>query len=362
MIPFRKQALSIILLILLLFNLNPISSTTAHQVADSDEGNLLANGDFEIEDPDTNGFKWYPPNHYLALNWYRWWVNDWPAHPLIPEYDDMRPTGRWPPVSGTHGQVYFKWGANYKAGIYQVVENVTPCMPHEFTMYVCSSGNAGTQPHAQIALGPQGTRITTDHDHNDLLAWPPYMQWSAEQTNLHTWEELTVTTEPLGTKLTAITYANPLYTGTELPYYDTWWDNGKLYQRDFPDGKLPEPADWRSSYLENVNAQQVGEQLNVTWTSTGVASTQVWYTIEPDTEPVTLTTTFSHTVYLPLCSKTSRTYITTLDSEPVTSHSASISLAGLKSEDRITYQILSRRPETAACVTEGLGPFEYVIP
>lgn len=326
-----------------------------------DGDNLLVNGDFEMGDPNTHGFKWYPPNHFLALHWYRWWVNEWPAQ--IPEYDDMRPdTNRWPPYSGNHAQVYFKWGRTYEAGIYQVVENVIPCLPHEFSMYVRSAGNLGTQANAHIGLDPEGTAITLDHDHNDLLGWPTYMQWSGEQTSIHTWEQLTVTAETLGNKLTAIAYANPSYEGSETPYYDTWWDKGTLYQLDFPDGKLPEPASWNSAYLQNVNQQQQGTVLNITWNSSVAASTQVWYTINPYTEPLTNTTALTYTVYFPLISKALQIQSTPLDPQPTTYHTVSIPLTDLASRDRITYWVLSRRVGTGTCITEGRGPFEYELP
>ncbi|MBN2005625.1 MAG: hypothetical protein JXA21_19865 [Anaerolineae bacterium] len=359
---FRKQFLVAPLLIVMALLLHmPKSPAIARQSPNTIGENLLVNGDFEIEDPSTYGFVWYPPNHYLALYWYRWWVNEWPSQ--IPEYDDMRPGGRWPPYSGKHAQVYFKWGARYEAGIYQVVENITPCMPHEFSMYVFSSGNPGTEPRAKIGLDPQGTKITQhDHVHNDLLGWPPYMQWSAWSTAFRSWDRLAVTTESLGTQMTAVAYANPSYSGSNIPFYDTWWDYGSLYQLNFPSGKLPEPASWTSLYLSNVAAQRIGDQLNVTWNSTMPASTQVWYTVQKYYEPVTPTVPLSYTVYLPLVAYSRPVQITTLDPNPVTSHSVTISLTGLNSKDSIKYWVLSRRPDVSVCVTEGHGPFEYVIP
>ncbi len=360
---YHKHFFIVLLLIgILMVSVKPNVMTQAYQAPDATSGgDLLINGDFEIEDPSTHGFVWYPPNHFLALNWYRWWVNVWPSQ--IPEYDDMRPTGRWPPFSGDHGQVYFKWGARYEAGIYQVVENITPCMPYEFSMYVRASGNLGTETNAKIGLDPQGAKLTIDHVYNDLLGWPPYMQWSAEKSDtLHVWERVAVTAEALSNKMTAVTYAHPLYVGPLTAYYDTWWDYGTLYQGNFPGGRLPEPTTWDSGDISSVSAQRLGDQLNVTWNSTEPASTQVWYTVQTYSEPVTPTAPMSYTIYFPLVMRTKQVQATILNPSPVTSHSASISLIGLKSKDRITYWVLSRRPNVSVCVTEGRGPFEYVIP
>lgn len=319
--------------------------------------NLLINGDFEIEDPATHGFKWYPPNHYLALYWNRWWINVWPSQ--IPEYDDARPGGR-EPYEGKHAQVYFKWGARYEAGVYQVVENIIPCMPYEFSMYVFTSGNTGTEPRAMVGIDPQGTTIANVH--NDLIGWPPYIRWSEMQTAFQTWTRQAVIVEALNTQITAVTYANPRYTGTNTQFYDTWWDYGFLYQLNFPEGKLPEPTSWNSLYLQNVSAQRQGDQVNISWTSNGPASTQMRYTIHRYAAPPATTTPLSHTVYFPLIAYTPPVYTTPLDPTPVTQHNVSITVPNLKSGDKITYWILSRRPDTGVCVTEGRGPLEYIVP
>ncbi|MGC9468133.1 MAG: hypothetical protein ACP5HS_06050 [Anaerolineae bacterium] len=321
---------------------------------------LLANGDFEIEDPSTHGFVWYYPNHFVALYWYRWWV-DAPPSLYIPEYDDMRPgTARWPPFSGEHAQVYFK-NAPYRAGIYQVVPDLTPCVPYEFSMYARSQSNVWTDFHAKIGLDPKGTWITGGHDDNELRGWSPQTQWSAEQKENYVWQKLSVTAEPLGTHLTAITYANP--SGSAV--YDMFWDAGSLYQRDFPDGRLPEPASWPSpdsQYINAVGQQRVGDELQITWNTTVPASTQVWYTIEPYTVPPTATTSLTYTIYFPLISKAERILVTALDPEPITDgHRATILLSGLGPGDRITFWVLSRRVATDVCITEGKGPYEYIV-
>ncbi|MBN1921275.1 MAG: hypothetical protein JW892_08530 [Anaerolineae bacterium] len=336
----------------------------SYPTVQANNGNVLVNGDFEEEDPATHGFIWYPPNHYLAPHWFRWWVNSWPSQPLIPEYDDMRPTsGRWPPVSGVHSQVYFKWGSNYQAGVYQVVENLTPCVPYEFSMYVNSRGNEGTEPHARIALDPQGTQITLDHVHNDLIGgqMPPLTAWSAEQTTLFTWDRLVTTAEPLGTRMTAITFANPIYYGPQTPWYDTWWDNGVLQQIAFPNGKLPEPASWSPG--DQVSHSINGDMLNISWNTSVPASTQVWYQIMPAANPITTTLPTTGTVFLPLVMTAEQWQITPLDTNPTTQHNVSISgMGALQSGDKIIFKVLSRRPGPDACVTEGFGPIEVTKP
>ncbi|MBN1923124.1 MAG: hypothetical protein JW892_17900 [Anaerolineae bacterium] len=324
----------------------------------ANNGNVLVNGDFE-----DSGFNWFYPNHFLAPGWYRWWINTPPAT-MIPEYDDGRRENRWPPYNGVHMQVYFKWGSNYHAGIYQVVENVTPCVPYEFSMYVNSRGNVGTEPHARVGLDPQGTQITLDHVHNDLIGgqMPPLTTWSSEQTALYVWDRVATTAEPLGTRLTAITFANPFYVGANTPWYDTWWDTGVLQQVPFPDGKLPEPASWDSPYINGVGHSFAGDTLNLSWNTTVPASTQVWYTLERVSAPVTPTATLTETVFLPLVHRSTNWQTTPLNPTPTTTHNVSIAgVATLQSGDKVIVRLLSRRPGPDACVTEGWGA-EFIKP
>ncbi len=338
--------------------LHPGAATTP--AARANNGNVLVNGDFE----DGGGFNWFYPNHFLAPGWYRWWINNPPAT-MIPEYDDTRRENRWPPYSGLHGQVYFKWGSNYHAGVYQVVQNVTPCVPYEFSMYVNSRGNPGTEPHARVGLDPQGTQITIDHVYNDLIGgqMPPYTTWSPEQTALSVWERVATTAEPLGTRLTAITFANPIYVGEFTPWYDTWWDTGVLQQIPFPEGKLPAPASLDSPYINTVQYSFSGDNLNLSWNTTVPASTQVWYQLQPQAVVVTPTVTLTPTFYIPLVMRSIPWQITTLNPTPTNAHNVSIpGMGALQSGDTVVVRLLSRRPGPDACVTEGYGDISILKP
>ncbi len=323
----------------------------------ADSGNLLINGNF-----DELPFDWFYPNHYVAEGWYRWWIDD-STHD-IPEYDDVdKPFGvrREYHVDGTHAQVYFKWGHTYTSGIYQTVDGLTPCQPYELRMYARNHSVAGALPHARIGLDPQGHQLTANPPNDgNLTTMPEHTVWSEEQTQLNTWEQLNVTAEPVASSLTAILYASPTYAGTQTPYYDTFWDAGSLYAVSFPDERLPEPEGWTSSYITDVITTLASSTLTVTWNTIVSASGQVWYTVIPYTEPFTPTVPLTHTSYLPLVSRSVLPLTTDIDFTPQTQHSATIS--GLQSRDTVKIWILSRRPLTDICTTEGYGPIEVSVP
>jgi hypothetical protein len=231
-------------------------------------------------------------------------------------------------------------------------------------MHVNNQGLSGTHPHARIGLDPEGTWFT-EYPHPHTYGLPPKTVWSQEQTELFTWEQLSVVAEPVGSKLTAILYASPRYSGDPSmdPYYDTWWDLGALHATSYTDDQLPKPASWDSSYIPaaSVDTQINGSQLTVNWNTTVAASGQVWYTINRHTDPLTPTTPYTHTTYFPLLAKSpSPDSVTTVDYTPTTSHSAVIS--GLNSQDEVYIWVVSRRPDANTCVTEGHGPINVTVP
>ncbi|GEM_PF-413204 len=312
--------------------------------------NLLINGSFD--DP-AYPFRWRYPNHFVAGGWIRWWIHG----TVIPEYDDVRP---WRPYKydGEHAQAYFKWGASYIAGIYQVVNGVTPCVPYRFTMWARNHSIEGALPHARIGLDPQGTQLTpSDDDCAVKNGLPPLTVWSGEQTALFKWEELTVEAEPLGNRLTAILYAAPRPSSNVTHYYDTFWDAGRLVELPFPDGRLPEPPSWTpSGFIQNLQTTILLDTLLITWDTPQPASTQVWYQITGPRPPRSL----SETAHEP-ASMVQEAYplTTTLDTTPVTQHR--VLIEGLKADDTVSFVALSRRPTDAVCVTEVSDPGLVVI-
>ena len=128
--------------------------------------NLLANGG--LEPP----FYWQSPNHYIAHGWNRWWIHG----TVLPEFDSSR-TGR-PFMEGESSQVYFKWGVNYTAGVYQVVENVMPCMPYRLSAWARNESLSGVIPRARVGIDPHGTRLTSGPSEGAVLTLPAATVWS----------------------------------------------------------------------------------------------------------------------------------------------------------------------------------------
>jgi hypothetical protein len=300
--------------------------------------NLLANGSME------QGFYWRYPNHYVANEWSRWWIHG----TILPEFDDVRPT-RPNHYDGDHAQVYFKWGASYTAGIYQVVSGLTPCTPYRFTMWARNHSLESAKPRARIGLDTQGTQLTPSDENSAVkTGLPSSIVWSQEQEALFTWEELSVEAEPAGTSLTAITYASPWRPNDGLTYYfDTFWDAGKLVP--FTPDRLADPASWASSsFINKLSVDVVLDRVIVTWNTTDPASSQVWYNVNENSTDLKYE------------------FATPVDLERVKHHKVIID--GLGTGDTVKLVAASRRPANNRCTTavsaqqkvQTLGPNDRV--
>ncbi|MGQ9466389.1 MAG: hypothetical protein ACUVSG_01900 [Anaerolineae bacterium] len=310
--------------------------------------NLLVNGDFD--DPNYP-FYWRYPNHFVAGGWIRWWIHG----TVLPEFDDARSR---PWYDGGHAQVYFKWGDTYEAGIYQVVNGLTPCVPYRLTMWARNHSLDGVLPHAKIGLDPGGTPLTpNDDDCAVKTGLPPRTVWSREQTALFQWEELSVEAEPLGNRLTVILYAHPEPPNDGRTYYfDTIWDAGRLITATVP--QLPAPTSWMpSDFITNIVTSTVLNALEVEWETQDVAVSQVWYTVLPPASPP-VSPTGAYTIYLPLVMR-SPTYDRFTPVEISTHHRALI--GGLQDGQTIRFVVAARRLRDGNCVTEVSAPVEVTV-
>jgi len=320
---------------------------------------LLVNGDF-----DQLPFDWFYPNHFVARGWNRWWIHG----TVLPEFDDVAKPGGVRAkiyVDGGHAQVYFKWGNAYTAGLFQVVDGLTPCRPYELTMYARTHSLPGAYPGSRIGLDPRGEQLTPDGAVKDMTALQRTV-WSREQTALTTWEELSVTAEPLGNSLTAILYASPLPGSKEVHYFDTYWDAGALRLTSYPGDRLPGPLGVTSGFISNVQRSATSTSLTVNWNLNGTGGTQVWYNVvPPPTPPTPITSTFqiNFSVYFPLIARGipfTFPQQTALDYTSGAAHAAIIS--GLSTGQSVHYIVVARRLSGDMCVTEYAGPYTIQIP
>jgi hypothetical protein len=334
--------------------------------------NLLINGDF-----DQLGFYWRPTNHYVGGMWYEWWGN----YNAIPEFIDgghphhnecyPKPAdGRCHDSSvidyNNSSQGYIRMGAPFIAGVYQqITENIVPCTPYTFEMW---NRNDSASYGARVGIDSTGWVITRLGDSGPDNCPPdgksrcpdPYIGgdhgfpsttiWSTPSYHKEfTWAPLSVTVEAASDTLSVWTYAAPSSSGS----LSTYWDNGSLVQVPFPDGRLPEPATWvPSGFISQPTTSFANNTLTIQWETQDLASTQVWYTIQEASEPVTTATAYSNTVYMPIISKFQipRSYMTALDTTPTLQHQ--VTITGLESMKSVTFVALSRHSLGTSCATE----------
>lgn len=332
----------------------PSQSTATSQVDASAEGNLLINGALNGD------YYWESPNHYIAPNWYRWWIDG----SALPEYyyedyicvDDGTERCR--------SQRLHRLPQSFEAGIYQVVTVTTPCIPYQFSAWSRSESLEGANPHVRIGLDPAGTTLVpAGPEHGAVFnGLPPHTVWSSEQTTLFAWQQLAVTAEAAGDRITAIFYAHPQPGSDRVHFYSLYWDAASLVASSFPDDRLPAPTSWHpSGFITNVTYTLNGTDLTIQWETLQPASTQVWYTIWETGTPISETQSYSHTIYFPLIFRFQppTAYMTPLDVTPTTTHQAII--PNVQSGQRIFFAALSRRPGEGVCVTETSAVYDITI-
>ena len=259
-------------------------------------------------------------------------------------------------MDGGHAQVYFKWGINYTAGIYQTVSGLMPCRPYQLTMHTRTHSLGGVHPHARIGLDPLGVQLSP---HGGAVDDPTPLNraaWSREQEVLFTWEELAVTTEPLGDRLTAILYASPQPASSEIHYYDTFWDAGALRPATYADGRLPGPVQATGGFIGGVGATQDGSNVSFTWNLAGPGLTQIWYKSTALT-PITDTTHLTYTTYMPLLGRFSLDFSTVTPLDYGAAQGAQTATISVPPGQVVSYVAVARRLVDGACVTEYAGPY-----
>jgi hypothetical protein len=181
------------------------------------------------------------------------------------------------------------------------------------------------------------------------LVWGPTFDHAG-----YAWAKGSVEAEARASTISVWTYTAPAVSGSMSSY----WDYLSLTQVAFPNNRLPEPSSWNSTFVTGVTSTTGTSTLTVHWHTSSAASTQVWY---DHAMPVSISVSSAYTMYMPIAySNGVPSHATTLDTTPVTSHSAVIS--GLTDGEIVTFMVLSRRVSGNSCVTEGRGPYTVTLP
>ncbi len=318
--------------------------------SDAQAGDLLINGSM---DDTAYPFYWRPTNHFVAGMWYEWWAGD-----QLPEFIDgghphhnncypPAPAGQLCHAYNYHSQGYIRYGGYFIAGIYQVVNNVTPCTYYRFEAYNTNEyegmrTKVGIEPTGwQLPVltkanppqncPPTGSAKCPDPRIDSEAVFPSTMVWSAI-TEAKAWHPLSVTAQALNSTITVWTYAS---TRSDMASHSAYWDSTTLVEAPFPGDSLPAPQAWNSTYIQNLSSFFVLDKLYVSWTTPQPSYGQVWYTHKP-----TDGSTFKS--------------FTAMEASPSTQHVAVIS--GIQEAgDAVLFGAVAYHPSGTQCVSEGFS-------
>jgi len=233
------------------------------------------------------------------------------------------------------------WGSDYRAGVYQVIQNATPCLTYQFQMHgKFKPGDSGVLHALKVGIDRDGyyPSDVAVHGFPSTTAWgtshPEYSGY---------YGSLEVTAEAWGDTITAFTYADA--DGGEV-----LWDTGD-FQEVTPDLISDPDNPPAASGISNLQVVTTSTSATVSWNTSASALGQVFYRlVSVPTTPVSPTTGLTHTVYLPLISRAPTPWSSTaLNKSPATSHSVIIS--GLQANSTYEYIVASRGLSGGQCET-----------
>lgn len=286
---------------------------------------------------------------FVPRYWHIWYKDG-----TIPFY--TRNTGKH--VDGkeaVRGHAYWnEAGGKLEAGLYQVIDDTTPCLTYEFQMYGQSIASEGDDVLHGMSVGIHRTGYSPDDvavpgDDFDQIAWG-----TSKSNCTEGWCLVTVTADAWADQITVFTYADA--SGGDS--HDVVWDAGDLDEvtADLISDPDNPPAASGISGLA-VNAARTSATIN--WSTSAEALGQVYYRlVSGPTTPVSPTTGLTNTIYLPLISRAPIPWsVTTLNKSPATSHSVQIS--GLQANSTYEYIAASRGLSSGQCKTWVSGRKEF---
>lgn len=230
------------------------------------------------------------------------------------------------------------WGSDYRAGVYQVIRNATPCLTYQFQMHgKFRPADSGDVLQAlKVGIDRKGYYPSDVAVHG----FPSTTVWGTSHPEYSGYYgSLKVTAEAWGNTITVFTYADA--DGGEVVWDTGDFDEVTPSQIIDPDNP-PSPS---GINITSVVTTSTTAQIN--WTTSAAALGQVYYRLaSSDVAPSTL----PNKTYLPLATWGGSPWqATTLDKTPVTSHSVTIS--GLQSGRRYAYIVASRGLSGGQCAT-----------
>jgi hypothetical protein len=312
----------------------------------------------------------YPPGVWVPDG--NWWVEwyDWPV------YGDPQDWRLWfkhgtdivdsdanhdHVHSGTHSVMMWTPtdSGHQVAGLYQLIENTTPCFTYKFQMYGYSRQKEASDNLNDMKVGIEQKGWLLNKDYAPAVHnWPTTMVWGASHPEYENgFGLLEVTAEALSTQITVFTYADAV-DGSSSKIH---WDTGSLQEIPLT-GLISDP--------ENPGGDDSGitfgpavlpayTSARIEWNTSSVAVSQVFYRLVanpsgPVSPPGTL---LPFAIYLPFLGRGSVPWLSTGLTPSAESHSVVIS--GLQSGSTYEFYVVSRGVSDDACVNWVSDPREF---
>ncbi len=167
----------------------------------------------------------------------------------------------------------FNTTGHMTAGLYQVVQNVTPCLLYRFQIYSQSRQKETNDSLGGLKAGIEPTGWALNPNHAPGIHdtdWPATMAWGAVQTTVGSYVPLQVTAEALSSQITVFSYADASGGNSHKIH----WDTASLEQvprtENLIDASQPLPAP--SSSIYGITVDKGANSASISW-NTGSINT-----------------------------------------------------------------------------------------
>jgi hypothetical protein len=242
----------------------------------------------------------------------------------------------------------YDWGkeSDQVAGLYQVIQDTTPCFTYEFQMY----GQSRPEDPAdyrdaalKVGIDQEGWHPDTANDPAVHTDFPGSTVWGPAHDYKFTYNSLTVTAEALNDSIVVYTYGD----APGGRYHRVLWDTGSF--RESAPQSIYDPDDPSTpGGINNLVINAGRDAATVQWDTDLEALGQLFYISAEPGNPAP--STYTNTVYLPLVRGTDAQWIALpLNETPTTDHSFTIT--NLLPDHTYKLVAAARGPFGGQCVT-----------
>jgi hypothetical protein len=241
----------------------------------------------------------------------------------------------------------YDWGktANQLAGLYQVIQNATPCLVYEFQMYGQSrpeDPNDHRTAVLKVGIDRAGWHPPSETDPAVHGGFPSTTVWGNPHDYKFAYGPLTVTAEAANSTIVVYTYGD----APGGRFHRVLWDTGSF--QDVTPSMIHDPDNLPApGGISNISVLPGSTSVTISWSTANNTIGQIYYRASAvsDTPP-----DYPNKIFLPIMRGSGQQWAASAV-DKISSSNHSVTLTDLTPGHSYNYIIVSRGVSGEACVT-----------